>query len=61
MGCLLTTVFGTHDQILTQISPQSSLEMVREAEVTEDQRMTHCGNVMGGEHRECLQGGRGSS
>lgn len=61
MGYLLATVFGTQDQILTQISLQSSLEMVREAEVTEDQRMTHCGNVTEGEHRECLRGGRGSS
>lgn len=61
MGYLLATIFGTQDQIPTQISPQNSLEMVREAEVMEDQRMTHCGNVMEGEHRECLQGGRGNS
>lgn len=40
MGYLLAAVFGTQDQTLTQISPQSSLEIVGEAEVT-DQRMTH--------------------
>lgn len=60
MGYLLAAVFGTQDQTLTQISPQSSLEIVGEAEVA-DRRMTHWGNVMRGEHRECLRGGRGSS